>query len=158
MFVSMRRKKQELSEDECYEILERNNSGVLALFDSSGYPYAVPLSYCYIKEKIIFHGSKIGHKIDAISYHDKVSFCVIDQDKVVPEKYTTYYRSVIIFGKISIIKDEKEMKKYIESLGRKYAPNESEAHLQKIIQSTWNSLAIMELYIEHITGKKSKYL
>lgn len=33
----------------------------------------------------------------------KVSFCVIDKDLVMPEESTTYFRSVIAFGRIWII-------------------------------------------------------
>ena len=47
-----------------------------------------------------------GHKVDAIRRSDKASFCVIEQDDVQPEKYTTFFRSVIAFGRIHIIEDE----------------------------------------------------
>lgn len=47
-------------------------------------------------------------KVDAIRNCDKASFCVIDKDDVQPEKYTTYFRSVIAFGRIRIIEDEVE--------------------------------------------------
>ena len=47
MFREMRRKGQQLSAEECIEILNRGTSGVLALEGDDGYPYAVPLSYVY---------------------------------------------------------------------------------------------------------------
>ncbi|MBR4328854.1 MAG: pyridoxamine 5'-phosphate oxidase family protein [Candidatus Riflebacteria bacterium] len=49
MFRSMRRFKQQLSKEECEEILNNCKSGVLAVIGDSGYPYAVPLSYVYFK-------------------------------------------------------------------------------------------------------------
>jgi len=52
-----------------------------------------------------------GHKVDAIRNCDKASFCVIDKDDVQPEKYTTFFRSVIAFGRIHIIEDEQENRK-----------------------------------------------
>ena len=55
MFGEMRRKKQALPLETCEKILERGNSGVLALEGEEGYPYAVPLSYFYEKQKIFFH-------------------------------------------------------------------------------------------------------
>ena len=89
MFREMRRKKQQLSTKECVEILRKRTSGVLAVFGEDGYPYAVPISYVYEDGKIYFHSAKAGHKIDAIQQNSKVSFCIIDQDQVVPEKYTS---------------------------------------------------------------------
>lgn len=47
---------------------------------------------------------------------------MIDQDNIVPEEYTTYFRSVIVFGKIRILDDEKEIKAAIEKLAIKYYP------------------------------------
>ena len=106
MFREMRRKKQQLSEVETAEILKRGTSGTLALFGDGGYPYAVPISYVFANGKIYFHGGKQGHKLDAVSRNPKASFCVIDQDLVVPEKYTTYFRSAIVFGTIRILETE----------------------------------------------------
>ena len=110
MFRTMRRKKQEMSRDRCREVLERGTSGVLAVLGDEGYPYAVPLSYVYKDSNIYFHCAKSGHKTDAIAKNNKVSFCVIDQDAVIPEEYTTNYRSVIVFGKTRILEGEEKEK------------------------------------------------
>ena len=95
----------------CYESMV-----ALALAGDDDCPYAVPISYAYSDSKLYFHGAKSGHKIDAIKRCDKASFCVIDKDDVVPEEYTTYFRSVIAFGKIRIMEEESEMRKAIELL------------------------------------------
>ena len=77
-------------------------SGVLALAGDNGYPYALPISYVYSDGKIYFHSAKSGHKIDAVKRCEKASFCVIAEDNIIPEEYTTYYKSVIVFGKLKI--------------------------------------------------------
>ena len=46
--------------------------------------------------------------MDAIRRNEKASFCVIDQDEMHGELYTTFFRSVIAFGRIRIIEDEEE--------------------------------------------------
>ena len=86
MFREMRRKKQALSEKDCAAVLNRGTSGVLALLGEEGYPYAVPLSYVYDGEKLYFHSAKSGHKLDAVRSNPKASFCVIDQDQIIPEE------------------------------------------------------------------------
>ena len=96
MFRELRRKKQVLSEEESAKILKNGTSGVLALAGDNDYPYAVPISYVYDGEKLYFHCAGSGHKLDAIKRNPKASFCVIDQDLVVPEEYTSYFRSVIV--------------------------------------------------------------
>ena len=155
MFREMRRKKQILSEKECVEILEKGTAGVLALLGDNDYPYAVPISYVYYNSKLFFHGAKNGHKIDAIKKCSKASFCVIDQDHIVPEEYTTYFRSVIAFGKIHIMEDETEMKNAIERLAVKYYPTDTETNRNTAISREWKPLCMIELDIEHLSGKEA---
>ena len=119
MFREMRRKRQLLSEEETSAILYRGTSGVLSLAGDDGYPYGVPISYVYDGEKIYFHCAKSGHKLDAIRRKAKASFCVIDQDEIVPEKYTSRYRSAVVFGQIRMIEEEREKREAIEKLAVK---------------------------------------
>ena len=77
----MRRFRQELTAEECVQVLERGTHGVLAVLGDEGYPYAVPLSYVHGEGKLWFHCAQAGHKLDAIRNYNKVSFCVVDQDQ-----------------------------------------------------------------------------
>ena len=158
MFREMRRKRQMLSEDDCKIILREGTSGVLALSGDDGYPYAVPLSYVYDGEKIFFHCAKSGHKLDAIRRNPKASFCVIGQDKVVPEEYTTYYRSVIAFGTVRILEDDREKYDSVQEIALKYAPLDTEEQRRAAIEREWNGLCMLEMTIEHLTGKEAREL
>ena len=155
MFREMRRNRQKLTRDECVEVLKRNTSGVLAVLGDDDYPYAVPLSYASDENKIYFHCAKSGHKLDAIRKHCKVSFCVIDHDQIVPSKYTTHYRSVIAFGKMQVIVDEQAKRTAIEKLAVKYAPDDSAEGRKTAIDRELSSLLILEMNIEHISGKEA---
>lgn len=155
MFRKMRRKRQKLSIEKTIEVLRRGTSGVLALLGDDDYPYAVPVSYVYYDSRLYFHGAKSGHKIDAIKKCNKASFCVIDKDTVVPEEYTTYFRSVIAFGKIRIIEDESEIREAIEMLAKKYYPDGSEDERNLEIDREWNPLCMIKFSIEHLSGKEA---
>lgn len=155
MFREMRRNKQLLSQEESVEILENRTAGVLALMGDEGYPYTVPISYVYDEGRIYFHSAKSGHKIDAIRVCDKASFCVVDQDEIVPEKYTTYFRSVIVFGKIRILEDENEKRDAMEKIAVKYYPEDSAANRDQAIAKEKNALCLIELSVEHMTGKEA---
>lgn len=155
MFREMRRKRQKLSKEECDSILYRGTSGVLALHGDDGYPYAVPISYVYDGEKLWFHSAKNGHKIDAILKNEKASFCVIDQDQIVPEEYTTYFRSVIAFGRVHILEDDTEKRSAIEKLAVKYAPDDTAENRDTAIEREWKPLCMLEMEIEHLSGKQA---
>ncbi len=153
MFREMRRKKQVLSKEECELVLERGTSGVLAVLGEGGYPYAVPLSYVYTDGKIVFHCAKQGHKLDAIAKNDKVSFCVVDLDDIQPERYTTYFRSVIAFGRARVLEEE-EKRAAIEALAAKYTPDDPEGRKQEI-EREYRALCVVAIEIEHLSGKEA---
>ena len=153
-FRAMRRKRQQLSEEESVAILKKVTAGTLALLGDNDYPYAVPLSYVYHEGRIYFHSALAGHKVDAIRKCDKASFCVIEQDDVQPEKYTTFFRSVIAFGRIHIIEDEHEKLETARMLGNRYNPNHDEA-LQKEIEGGLSRMLMIRFDIEYLTGKEA---
>jgi nitroimidazol reductase NimA-like FMN-containing flavoprotein (pyridoxamine 5'-phosphate oxidase superfamily) len=100
------------------------------------------------------HSAKSGHKIDAILNNNKASFTVIDKDDVIPTEFTTYFRSVICFGKARIIDDDSEKLESLKLLTRKYSPN-LEKEMDEEIRSGFKTLTMIVLEIKHITGKQS---
>lgn len=154
-FRAMRRTGQQLPREECFDILRAATSGVLALHGDGGYPYAVPISYVLEGGSIFFHGAVSGHKIDAMRRCSKASFCVIAQDDVVEETYSTDYRSVIAFGRIRLMETEEEKIEAVTRLALRYAPNNSQSHLESEIADSIGHMMMAELVIEHISGKQS---
>ncbi len=153
MFRAMRRVKQLLSPQDTAAVMSRCTCGVLACLGDDDYPYAVPLSYVYYNQKIYFHSAKSGHKIDAILKNPKVSFAVTDEDKIVSEKYTTYFRSVIAFGRARIAEGD-EQRQAFRAFVEKYAGDQPEAAKQKEVDGCSQSYLIA-IDIEQITGKEA---
>lgn len=150
----MRRKRQQLPQEECIRILNHATSGTLALSGDGGYPYSLPISYVYADGKLFFHSALRGHKIDAIRADDKASFSVIEKDDVKPKEYTTYFRSVICFGRIHIIDDDEEKMKAVRLLGNRYNPDDDESLAAELAKS-YKAMCMIELDIEHMTGKEA---
>lgn len=155
MFREMRRKKQQLAQEEALAMLRRATSGVLAVQGDEGYPYAVPISFVYQDGKLYFHSAKNGHKCDAILRSDKASFCVIDTDDVAQSEFTTHYRSAVAFGRVRVLTDDDEIRRALERLAQKYSPDYL-ADADAEIEHGWERLCVIELAIEHLTGKAAK--
>ena len=155
MFRALRRKNQALTQEECEAILQRGETCVLALAGDDGYPYAVPVNYCYAEGKVFIHCAKEGHKIDAVRRDPKASLTVIDCAKVLPEEYSTHYRSVIAFGRMRILEDE-EKRKAIEAFSARFSPQLSREERDRVIARWLLTLAVLEFTLEHISGKPSK--
>lgn len=160
MFREMRRKNQQLPEDECLQILRDATSGVLAVDGDDGYPYAVPLSFAYAEGKLYFHAAKSGHKLDALRRNPRASFCIIAEDAILPEKYTTCFRSVIAFGTVRIVEDDADAEKRLglDLLADKYSPDETEESRENEIGKLMPALCILVMDIGHLTGKESREL
>lgn len=151
-FRNMRRGGQALPPRECEAVLRRGSSGVLAVSGDGGFPYAVPLSYVWRDGKIFFHCAAAGHKLDAIAAQPKVSFCVVDEDRVMPERYTTCFRSVIVFGMAGVLTDPAERRAALLALAEKYCP-EHMAGAPAEIDGAFHRTVLVSITPEHISGK-----
>ena len=151
--MKMRRFKQEISEDESKSILRKATNGVLSLIDKDGRPYGVPLSFIYDGGKAIyFHCALEGRKLDCIYNNPKACFTVIEMDEIHPEEFTTYFRSVIVEGKISILSERQEMINVLRHLSTKYSPGiDCETEIEKGI----NRVLILKFEIEILSGKEA---
>lgn len=146
----MRRAAQMLPEAETAKILKTATSGVLALTG----PYAVPMSFVWADGKIYFHSAAEGHKIDAVKSDPRASFCIIAEDGVIPEKYTTAYKSVIAFGKMRFAEGE-EKHLALRLLGQKYHPSGADEMLEGEISGALSRVAVLVLDVESVAGKEA---
>ena len=156
MFREMRRRGQLLPDAEAEAILASGSTGVLSVLGDGGYPYAVPLNYAYSEGKLYFHCAKSGHKLDAIRACDKVSFCVVAEDCVIPETLSTRYRSVIVFGRARILETEEELRRAARAIGEKYGCGSDE--VEREIDAELPVLCCVEITPESVTGKEAKAL
>lgn len=153
MFRKMRRFKQQISEEECIRILKEEPRGVLSMIGDDGYPYGIPLDHWYEETdgKIYFHGAKEGHKIDAITKCDKVSYCVYDKGYRKEGEWALNINSVVIFGRIKKVEDIDRAIDISTKLCRKFTDDEE--YLQKELKNSLARVQLLELTIEHMTGK-----
>lgn len=153
MFRPMRRFRRQISEEECIRILKEEKRGVLSMLGEDGYPYGIPLNHWYNPEdgKIYFHGAKTGHKIDALSGCNKVSYCVMDAGYRKEGEWALNVNSVIIFGRINLVTDPDKARLIGTNLCRKFTDDEE--YIRHEIQSALPRVQCLELTIDHMTGK-----
>lgn len=157
MFRPIRRKKNEISLDDAKALLKSERRGVLAVNGDDGYPYAIPVNFCYDESegKIYFHGSRVGHKVDALTACDKVCFTVFGNERVKDEdEWAPYVQSVVIFGKCRAMLDKSLAECKLRRLAEKYYP--SEDLIDEEIERSGKAVQLYEIDIEHISGKEVK--
>ena len=101
MFRPVRKKKNEISAEAAKQLLHTERRGVFAVNGDDGYPYAVPVNFFYDEEanRIYFHGSRAGHKIDSVRKSDKVCFTVYGNETIKDEAWAPYMQSAVVFGR-----------------------------------------------------------
>ena len=148
----MRRFRQELPANETERILRNGKYCVMAVSGDDDYPYAVPVNYAYYGNSIYIHSASQGHKIDAIRRNPKCSLCIVDRDDVIPEEFTSYFRSVIVFGKAHFVESTEDKVAALRLLGDKYSPGiDPEAEIARFIKT----VCIVRIDIDSIAGKEA---
>lgn len=158
----MRRKLQHIPHDECLAMLRDGQFGTLAVRGADGYPYAVPMNYALLDNGeepplICMHSAQQGHKIDAITRDSKVSFTVVGQSRIVPEKITDYFQSVIAFGRAWVEDNPQIRIDALHALGEKYCAG-FESLVEDDIAKSGPHCSIILVRIEQMTGKEGRDL
>ncbi len=154
MFRELTRKNQQMPVEECIELLKKETRCVLSVLGDDGYPYGAPVNHFYDEEsgKIYFHiGNQKSHRTDAIRNCDKVSLCVYDQGYKNDGEWFYNVKSVIVFGRISIIEDKEKVVDITTKLCYKFTDDKDyiEDEIRNHLHRTW----LLELTPEHISGK-----
>lgn len=151
MFRELRRKDRKINDVTTMEILKDCEYGFLSTLGENGYPYGVPVSYVYINNAIYFHSATEGQKLDNISNNNKVSFSVVGQTGVLPDKFSTQYKSVIVFGEaVEVFDDEKDTA--LLEIINKYSQDFLEEG-KRYIKNSKAKTKVIKIDIKHISGK-----
>jgi uncharacterized protein len=151
---TMRRKDRLITNVETFSILEKGEYGILSTISSNNEPYGVPINYCLIDECIYLHCAIEGRKINNINSNPRVSFCVVGNTEVLPDKFGTKYESCIVQGLASeSFGEEKQVA--LEGLIHKYSEDfvsEGLEYIDKLKDKT----RVFKISIESISGKARK--
>ena len=94
----IRRQDRLLDEERAMEIIKEGEYGVLSMQAEDGEgAYGIPVSYVWDRGNSIYiHCAPAGKKLRCIDACHKVSFCIVGKTKVIPDKFTTAYESVVL--------------------------------------------------------------
>lgn len=156
MFRELARKNKQISDEECLELLTKETRGILSVNGDDGYPYGMPMNHFYNAEDgcIYFHCGRNGHRVDALSKSDKVSFCVCEQGCREDGDWAYNVRSVIVFGRMQIVDDLTEVTRIARLLSYKFTQDEK--YIQNEIKQYAKATLLLKLIPEHICGKRVK--
>jgi len=151
----MRRKDRAITEEDTRALLNKAEYGVLSTVTDNGKPYGVPLNFCVIDGCIYFHSAVEGQKIDNIKHNGDVSFCVVGNTTVLPDKFATKYVSVMASGEVEEVFDLNKQAA-LEGLLHKYSPEFMDKGIE-YIDSLKEKTRVFKITINTLTGKARKH-
>ncbi|MBH8608742.1 pyridoxamine 5'-phosphate oxidase family protein [Thermoactinomyces sp. CICC 10521] len=160
----LRRDSKEVKDlDRINQILSESRIGYLGLYDQEG-TYVVPLNFTWHNNKIYFHGSNQGRKIDAIKNNNIITCFTVSQEygtiaDPVPAETGTSYFSAMVFGRVSIVKSLEEATSALQSMLDKYVPGYypnpvPQKHVERYRSSTGSSTVVFRIDPIKITAKE----
>jgi len=152
--TNIRRKDREITKQEASKLLESAEYGVLSTVDESNQPYGVPLNYVYKNDCIYFHCALIGHKLDNLRANEKVSFCIVGNTRVLPDKFSTEYESTVVFG-VATEAFDAERHDALSWLLEKYCSGFIEEG-KRFIKQHDKATKVIKINISNISGKAQR--
>jgi len=155
----MRRSERAMSDADAYAFLEHGFSGRLATISADGYPYCVPLLYVVMDRDVYVHQARArGHLRENVEREPRACFELDEQDGVF--SYGRFecdtglaYRSLIVFGEIRVVTDEREREAFCVALMDKYGPGDDPR--PKSFFPRLGDITIYRLTIQRMTGKQT---
>jgi len=118
-------------------------------------PYVVPLHHIYHGNKIYFHCSCQGSKVEHFTKNPNVCYEVDEFLGIRKARnacdYGTRFRSVVAFGKVRLIVEPKRKLQILRKLMRKYADSSTYVQLN---EETVEHVCVAEITIQEISGKQ----
>lgn len=154
MFRTMRRFKQQVSDEICMEILRTEKRGAFSVNGEDGYPYTIPVDFYYDEGDgmIYIHGGKEGHKIDAIKKDDRVCFTTWNQGTHKEGDWAYYVTSVVAFGRAELVTDKERTIEMVRKLAEKYCPVKEEIDAE--MNSAGSRVQLIAIHMDQMTGKE----
>ncbi len=145
--------------------LERSRVGVIGM-ETEDYPYAVPVNYAVMGDRIYFHGMGSGKKSDLLDRGPKICFTIYEEIGTVadpvPCHVDTAYMSVMVMGTVQRVADSDEAAAALQQLLVKYMPGSFKqaigASLIEGYRSAMdsNAVAVYRIEPDALTAKENR--
>ncbi len=152
----IRRQDRVLDDLSAQSVIANGEYGVLSMVNADGGGYGIPLNYAVAQNgDIYFHCAPQGHKLENLELDNRVTFTIVGTTKVIAEKFTTHYQSVVLFGTIESNLPEQERKDALWLIAKKYSPDYTNI-AEKYINGSFHRTNILKLCVEHYSSKTKK--
>ena len=153
---NVRRQDRLLDKSAAMELLRSGEYGILSMVEAVGKEfgsYGIPVNYVWDgNNSIYFHCAPEGYKLNCLKTNSLTSFCVVGHTKVISNKFTTAYESIIVRGTVCLELSPDERMKALMLIIDKYSPDDKEIGT-KYADKSFHRTSVIRLDIKEISGK-----
>ena len=148
----MNHAERQLSPEATMETLKRGDHGTLSVNGDDGFPYATPVNYIVVNDKVYIHSAPYGYKMECLEKSRKCCFSVIVSAQIIASKITAAFESVVITGDVAIVTDETEKRTALEAFVTQKHPGYEDIGF-KMIDKLFHKTALLRIDAKEMTGK-----
>ena len=117
-------------QEEITSIINKCQVCHVAMVDQQGKPYLVPMNFGFEEGVIYLHSSRSGKKIEILKNNPEVciefstDYFLRYQSEDVACSWSMKYRSVLAYGRVTLIEDETEKVNHLNMIMRNYTPKD----------------------------------
>ena len=152
----MRRIDREMDRDFALMVVDKCEYATLAMIDTDGTPYCLPISIARDEDIIYFHSAKDGRKIDALRNDSNVCMSCVGDTLRAKDKFTTEFESAILRGKASEVTEDEEKIHGLKLICERHTQTNMHEFDTAIEKSLFRT-GVWKIEIADITGKRKKY-
>lgn len=150
----MRRKEKAMTEADVKALLVRAEYGFLSTVNEDNTPYTMPMSFAYIEDRIYLHCATEGHRLENISKNQNICFNAVDSVQLMAEKFSTKFKSVVVFGTAQVVENPEEKKKGAIAIIEKYSADYYDEGMN-YIDKAFDNMKVLRIDISRMTGKQT---
>lgn len=152
----MRRAEREMDKAFALGIVDKCEYAVIAMVDTEGEPYCLPVTIARDGETIYLHSAKEGKKIEALQHNPSVCISCVGDTKRAEDKFTTEFESAIVRGMAEEVTDDEEKIHGLRLICQRHTPANMHQFDTAIEKSLFRT-GVWKIRIAEITGKRKKY-
>lgn len=144
------------------DFLKNTSYGTLAMVEDNQ-PFLNINTFAYDESEnvIYFHGAQKGRTRSNIENNANVCYGISNIGRLLPAKsaneFSVEYSSVIIFGRVEIVRDKNEAEKGLSLLMEKYFPRyESGKDFQPVTEHDLKITSVYKIIIDEWSGKRKE--
>ena len=152
----MRRKDKERDAAFAWQVLRDATYATLAMTDSDGAPYCVPVNHVADKagNAVYFHCAGAGRKWDILTKEPPVCLSAVSKAELIPGELTTAYKSALVQGRAVLVQDPEEKMYALKLLVQALDPVSMERAVM-CADKTMERTMIVKITPREVTGKQS---